>query len=75
LIFLLNRRIFEMVWGYHFFGRKGGGPPLFLTYDPLCSRAMFFLSPLIETRRWPSEETKSAIDVNTFPSFEFLLVI
>jgi hypothetical protein len=35
LIFLINWRIFERVGGYHFFGRKGGGPPLFLTYDPL----------------------------------------
>jgi hypothetical protein len=37
LIFLLKRIIFERVWGYQFFGRKGGGAPLFLIYDPLCS--------------------------------------
>jgi hypothetical protein len=35
LIFFLNRRIFKGQ-GYHLMGWKGG-PPLFLTYDPLCS--------------------------------------
>jgi NADH:ubiquinone oxidoreductase subunit H len=37
-------------------------------------KTMFFLSPLIETRRRPFETTKSAIDVNTFPSIEYLVV-
>jgi hypothetical protein len=30
---------------------------------------------LIETRRRPFKTTKSAIDVNTFPSIEYLLAI
>jgi hypothetical protein len=37
--------------------------------------AMFLLSPLIVTRRRPFKTTKSAIDVNTFPSIEYLLAI
>jgi hypothetical protein len=40
LIFFLNRRIFKRLGGTIFLAERVGGPLLFLTYDPLCTRSV-----------------------------------